>query len=66
MDALPGFGHTDWLLLHSFMNADPIMFLDAAEFINAAQTTIRQDQGSSFQVPVTSIFYCSNCQAYNN
>lgn len=39
-DILPCFCHTDRLLLHSFMDADSVLFFDAVEFINAAQTTI--------------------------
>lgn len=40
MNVLPSFGHTNRLLLHSLVDADAVMFLDAVEFINAAQTTI--------------------------
>ena len=46
------------------MNADAVMFLDAVEFIDAAQTTIWQDQSSCLQVPIPSIFHCSNSQSF--
>lgn len=62
---LPSFCHTNRLLLHSFMDADPVMFFDAVEFINAAQTTIWQDQGSCLQMPINSIFHCCYCQSFN-
>lgn len=46
------------------MDADPIMFFDTVEFINAAQTTIWQDKSSSLQVPINSIFHCCYCQPF--
>lgn len=66
MRVLPSFSNTNRLLLHSFMDADAILLLDAVEFINAAQTTICQDQGSCFQVPVTSILHSCYCQSFGN
>jgi hypothetical protein len=31
------------------------MFSDAAEFINSAQTTVSEDQGTCFKLPFTTI-----------
>lgn len=61
---IPSFSHTDGLLLHGFMDADAIVFLDAVELIDAAQTAIRQNQGSGLQVPVASILHCSHRQTF--
>lgn len=36
MTILPSLGHANGLLLHRFMDADAVVFLDAVEFIDAA------------------------------
>jgi hypothetical protein len=41
------------------MNADPVLRLNTCELVNAANTTIRQNESSSFQDPLTVILFCA-------
>lgn len=64
LEVVPRFGHTDGLLLHGLVDADAVVLLDAVEFVNAAQTAVRQDQSPRLQVPLTSILHSSDRKTF--
>ncbi len=62
--ALTRLGHADGLLLHGLMDAGAVVFFDAVEFIDAAQTSIRENEGSCLQMPLSRVLNSRHCQTW--
>lgn len=60
----PSFSHTDGLLLHGLMDAGAVVLFDAVELIDAAQTSIRENECSCLQVPLSWVLDSRHCQTW--